>query len=111
MDMLKIVDTKDPSETVPFSFDFGPDSAGKTEIPAGDTIISAVVTVSVRDGIDPNPANILLLEPDLSQAPIVIQWVTGGIDGVNYLLRCVARTSPSRCVLVRPGVLPVKQER
>ena len=109
--MLKITDTKDPVETVPFSFNFGPDSSGASEIPAGDTITSAVVTVTVRDGIDPSPASILLLGPDLSQAPYVIQRVTGGVDGVNYLLRCIATTSPSGCVLVREGVLPVHQER
>jgi len=60
--------------------------------PTSDTLTgSPVVTVSVLSGTDPNPSDILIGSPVLSENSMqILQRVSGGVAGTIYLLsfRC-----------------------
>jgi ABC-type nitrate/sulfonate/bicarbonate transport system substrate-binding protein len=96
-----LLPVKDPLETVTLIFEFGP------HLNHGATVFSAVASVSTFTGIDPNPGAVLLMDPDwLSQAPNVLQRVTGGVEAATYEVVVSATTSDGE-ILVLKGILPV----
>ena len=95
-----LLPVKDPLEIVTISFMFA------EHLPPGVTVVSAVVQASVFTGVDPSPSAILAQAPGLESAPVVLQRVTRGVDGVTYLLTAAATTSTGD-VIVLKAVLPV----
>ena len=92
--------SKDPTESVYITFAYA------SELGSGETVGSATVTCTVLSGVDPNPSAVLVGAPSV-QSPNVVQEVTGGLDGNQYLLLCVAPLAGSARVLTRKGLLPV----
>jgi len=95
-----VVGPKDPVETVTLTFPFAKEAA------VGATCLSATVEVEVLEGYDADPEATLFMAPDFSGFPVVLQSVQGGVAGVAYLYRCIARLSSGQ-VLVRKAVLTV----
>lgn len=91
--------SKTPLEKVKLDFPF--------VLNTGETIVSAVVTVTVLRGTDPAPASILSGAYTVAGA-IVSQFVEGGLDGVTYLVSVRSTTSTGR-ILESAGVLPVAE--
>jgi hypothetical protein len=67
---------------------------------AGVKISSAIITVTVYDGVDSNPDNILISYPEIAPSPrtggdsqAVIQQVGQTVANVVYRLQCAAVTS------------------
>jgi hypothetical protein len=71
--------SKQPGEDLDYDFDYA------DFLQAGETLVSAVVTVS--DGIN-NLANVV-------SASAVKVWLTGGTSGQIYKITCLATTSTS----------------
>ncbi len=91
---------KDPAEKVWAIFVYAP------ALEAGETIQSAALTVTLKQGTDATPAAILDGAPVLLAGGRVMQRIQGGVDGASYLVRCAATTSTGR-VLLCAGVMPV----
>lgn len=91
---------KDPGEALIAEFDF------VDELATGETIGSLAVSCSVLAGSDASPSAVLNGSPTISGG-LVLQPFHGGLDGVTYLLRCVATLSSGR-ILVRTATLPVR---
>ncbi len=92
-------DPKDPAEIIPLTFPFA-------TLLNGQTISSAVVAVTVYSGADGSPSAIL------SGAATVVgdkvrQNVTGGVLGVEYLIK-VTVTTNTGLKYTDGKVLPVK---
>lgn len=71
------IDPKAPAECIPVTFDFIED------VPAID---SATVTISVKDGSDPNVAT-MLFGAHMIVGAEVRQLIRNGADAVTYLVR------------------------
>jgi hypothetical protein len=82
-----------------FTFNFGP------ILGASETINSATCTVEVKDGTDANPNSIKVGSPAVSGA-LVVQRVSGGLNGVTYRLIMTVTTSLTN-VYTLVGDLPV----
>lgn len=59
----------------------------------GTSINGVAVNASVYSGVDPSPATILDGLPVLQDTYYIKQNITGGLQGVTYLLTCVVTTS------------------
>lgn len=92
---------KDPDEVLVAAFDF------TTEVNTGETISAAIVDCSVVSGVDANPSAVLTGAAVVS-AGVVLQPFGGGLEGVNYALRCEATLTPTNRVLVLAANLPVR---
>lgn len=91
-------DPKDPAETVTLAFEF----AALTDTPSAPE-----VTVTRHAGTaDASPSAILSGSPTVSGTKI-LQDVTAGTAGADYLLRCQV-SAPDGSVYVLAGVLPVR---
>ena len=90
---------KNPEEALVAEFSFA------NEIVEGETITGTLITCSVLSGTDASPALVLNGAPTVVGSS-VLQPFHGGINGVTYLLRCVATLSSGR-ILVRSASLPV----
>lgn len=77
------------------------------EVDAGESIFSAVVSVSLLAGTDATPSALLTGSPVIA-AGTVLQPFHAGVDGVTYTLRCVATLTPTGRVLVLAANLPVR---
>jgi len=77
MRLTQLLSDKDPQEVIPITFDLKK---------LMHSIDSATVSVSVKSGIDNNPADLLYSSVKISDAK-VSQLIKGGIDGVVYLIR------------------------
>jgi hypothetical protein len=98
----RLIGPKDPAENEVVTFDF-------TNKMRGEAVAGIVaVTIAVKDGIDASPNAILSGAPTVSGFK-VLQAVVGGIDGVNYYLRCQITTSGNRTP-VCGGVLSVRRD-
>lgn len=95
------LDWKDPEEIVNVTFPFA-DELGTESISGG----SAVVTISVKEGVDASAAAMLNGAPVISGTN-VFQSVKNGVNGVLYGLRCRIDTSGGRR-LVLSAQLPVR---
>jgi hypothetical protein len=82
-----------------FTFDFSP-ILGTTE-----TISSASCTIQVKDGTDANPSAIKVGSPAINGS-LVVQRVSGGLNGVTYRLEMTVTTSLTN-VYTLVGDLPV----
>lgn len=89
-------DTKDPGEEVTLGFDFS-----RLGIPA-----SPAIEITVRVGEDPNPTAMLVGSAFIS-AGWVYQRIAGGIDGVDYAVRCFARIGADLPLI--DAILPVRR--
>jgi hypothetical protein len=88
------------SEAEAFTADF---AGGVTpRLGTGETIVSAVWSVSVVTGVDATPSAMLSGSPSISGAKVT-QMITGGVKGVTYQLICTAQTSAGQ-TLVLPDV-------
>lgn len=93
---------KRPGESVTVTFDFGP------ELPAGVTVLSAVMlAVEVMAGEDAAP-NALLQGVPAAVGAKVLQRVAGGVVGVDYLLVAQAVLSDGQ-LREFAAVLPVRR--
>ncbi len=72
-------------EEKPAAFDF-------TDEEVSGSIVSAVVSVSLKSGTDPSPSTVISGSASISGMR-VIQKVVHQVDGAVYLLRCVATDS------------------
>lgn len=88
-------DSKDPDEVVTLGFDFS-----KLGNPHNPT-----VEIAVRKGTDGNPEAVLLGLPT-HHGHWVYQRVQGGLDGVDYAVRCFADIGNDRMLI--DAVLPVR---
>lgn len=87
---------KDPNETVYITFDFSNVAV---------SVESPVITAAVDSGkADANPSAILSGSPIVS-GTTVLQLVTGGVAGSNYLLRCSVNVGAE--TVVNATILPV----
>jgi hypothetical protein len=87
-------------ETEAFTADF---AGGVTpRLGTGETITSAVWSVSVVTGVDASPSAMLSGSLAISGAKVT-QMITGGVAGVVYRLICTALTSAGQ-TLVLPDI-------
>ena len=100
---MKTLGPKHPLEIKIIRFVFSGDIAGATMLSS-----VAPVTSSVIDGTDAAPQNIVLGLATISGSE-VLQRITGGLDGVTYLLECVATDSAGN-VHVAQAVVPVRRK-
>jgi len=91
---------KAPEEKIWATFDF------RKGLVAGETIVSAVMNVTLKGGSDGSPEAILSTQTVLGGR--VLQRLQGGVEGATYLIACLASTSEER-VLKLAGVLPVRE--
>lgn len=95
---LERLSDKDPREVITISKGFAP------LLQSGETISNPVVTAAVASGTDPNPSAILSGAPSISGSD-VLQKITGGIDGVDYLITFKVNTNLGH-VYVEAVILP-----
>lgn len=69
-----------------FSFNYSPILA------TGETIDTASCTIQVKDGSDPSPNSIMVGSPAISGS-VVVQRISGGLNGVTYRLEMTVTTS------------------
>ena len=81
--------TKRVIDVRPFKADFGP------FLESGETIGSAVVSVSLYTGADPTPEEILFLSPEVTGS-VVEQRIRAGVPGVIYEVTIKVTTSDAR---------------
>jgi hypothetical protein len=93
---------KAPSEKIPATFVF------TKALDQGETIVSATLSVSLRQGVDPSPSSILDGAHQILAGGRVLQRIRGGIDGVSYEVRCSVTTS-SGSIFLLAGVIPVRE--
>lgn len=98
---MKLLPEKDPAEIVPVTFDFAPDVA------SGATVTPVSVTVSVLNGQDGSPGDVLQGAASATSAKVV-QWIKAGVDGARYKLRCTVTTSDLQ-TLVLSATLQVRE--
>ena len=96
-------ESKDPGETIPLVFDFGPGLA------TGETLTSKAIVVTVVGGVDGSPTAILAGgdQFDATNTKVYVP-VTGGLDGVDYNIKVTCATTNPKKVLVLAGVLEVR---
>jgi len=101
MPALSIHDPKMVVDVVPIFFDFTAD------LFSGETISSAVATISVHTGIDPSPS-LLLYQVVTITGNICEQKVQKGLPGVVYDILMTIVTSTARIVeqITRIAILP-----
>jgi hypothetical protein len=91
---MEIFPTKLPGESIVTTFNFAPDLGSLT------LTGSPTVTVTVAAGVDPDPSAILNGAPQLNAGSTA--WlvpVTGGLNGVTYVITVIAPTASSTTVL------------
>lgn len=104
--MSNVTSNKDPLENIVMTFDFSP------ELYEDETISSIVsVTVEVSAGVDPHPMNIIGGIAGISKDGLaVLQPIHGGLDQVNYNVKCLAQTTNPEKLLAVTGILPVRHQ-
>jgi hypothetical protein len=91
---------KDPRETFPVSIDF------TNLLGVGETVSSVVFSVQVVNAVDPNAAAMISGAGTVS-GNVCSQTITGGINGVTYLISALATTSLNN-KLIGAGLLTVQ---
>jgi hypothetical protein len=94
---------KDPAERLVLRFDLS------AELDAGETAVSAVVSIGVATGggADANAAAMLSGVPTVLPSGMVLQMVQGGLVNVTYRVKAVLTLSSGR-VLAMAAQLPVR---
>jgi hypothetical protein len=96
-------DTKDPAESVELTFDSSPD------LPTGITLSGTpAITFAAKLGADASASALAngSAALDLSNTKVIVP-VKGGIDGVDYVVRCQIATTNPKLILVLSGTLHV----
>lgn len=93
---MKMLTQKDPAEAFAVSFDFSS---------LLDDVTTATVTASIASGRAGSAAAVLNGPAQISDG-LVLQRVSGGQDGSDYLLRCEASNGTETYVLA--ALLPVR---
>lgn len=88
---VEAFDDKQVDEDVVLSFDYSP----KGNLATGETISTAVFSATVIKSTDATPNNIISGSAAISGA-VCSQLVIDGVDGVKYLIKCIATTSQSQ---------------
>ena len=88
---VEAFDEKQVDEDVVLSFDYGK----KGHLASGETITLAVFSVTVVKGTDASPSNMLSGSSTISGA-VCSHLFVDGVDGVKYLIKCIATTSKSQ---------------
>lgn len=101
---MKTLPEKRPAERVTVRFRFGRELGTGVSLSPG-----ATVTATVRKGVDPAPAALVPEAAVISGTDVLVR-VVGGLDGVQYLLTCLAPTSDGN-LLQLDGILPVATPR
>ena len=83
--------SKDSQEIIPLQFDY-------TSALGVETITGQLMVVTVLSGRDASPASILQ-SAATQAAGVVTQWLTGGLVGVTYHVRCKVVTSGARTLV------------
>lgn len=101
---MQTFDAKDPTESWPLTFNMAPDLA------AGETLVGTPsVTVTVLQGPDPSPQAILAGAAAFDQTnTMVIQPVSGGLNGCDYQIVVTCPTSNNEKILTLRGRLPIR---
>ena len=92
---------KDFQETFPMQFDF-------SSTLGAETIVAQSVAVTDNTGVDTTPTNLFKTLSTLSGA-VVTQWVTAGVLGSIYHLRCSITTSGGRVLVLAQDIQVVKR--
>lgn len=95
-------DPKHPDSEESFAFDF------TNLLAAGETIDSALISVSVVNGTDPSPGSMVGGSPTIVTPKVNIKLV-GGIDGVIYCVKCVATTNALQDLVLESDLKVTKQ--
>jgi mannitol/fructose-specific phosphotransferase system IIA component len=61
-----------------------------------ETVVSSVITVAVKSGIDATKDNVLSGSASIVSGYKVVQLVQGGLNGVTYEITCVATLSTGK---------------
>ena len=93
---------KAPAEKVWLTYKY------KRGLAPGETVVSVVISVSLKGGVDASPSAILDGAPVLLADGRVLQRVKGGVNLAAYRVRCDATTSDGQ-ILVLAGVIPVRE--
>lgn len=99
MNLQSLPAAKSATETLGLEFDF------EGMLAVGETLLSSVCDAVVWSGEDSTPSTILYGSPTTTDSS-ARQLVTGGVEGVTYLVTCTAATSESQ-VLQLSAYLPV----
>ena len=86
---VEAFDEKQVDEDVILSFDY------TKQLATGETISTAVFSATVVKGTDASPDNIISGLATISGA-VCSQLVVDGVNGVKYLIKCIATTSQSQ---------------
>lgn len=86
-------DPKDPAAREFFSFEF------RWQLASGETISSAVWTVTVLSGTDANPSAMLSGAAVIAGSR-VSHLIIGGVVGVKYCIECKATTSAGQEIVL-----------
>ena len=92
---MKTLDSKDPVEIVPVTFEFESAPAGAVSI-----------EVSVSKGRADPDVNTMLAGVHQVSGNNVVQHVQAGLDDRDYLLRCIVDDAPAK--YVNACILPVR---
>lgn len=102
--MIKVLPEKRPAEAVTVTFRFA------RELPAGVSLEpGATVMLAVRKGTDVSPQAMLAGAPAVAGTDVLAR-VMGGMDGVQYLVSCIAETSNGDRLQL-DAILPVANAR
>ena len=97
---VEMFSPKDPEETLVLAFYFGD---------LTDSVNTPVITAYVEAGVDPHPDQIILGSPEVqSDGVTVLQRVTGGLAGNNYMIRCRVKDYDGYDQYVIGKTLPVR---
>lgn len=103
---MTVLSSKDPAENVVVTFDFTPALFGSETCVRVESI-----TVEVVGGVDPNPQAIINGEAKITPDGLYVQLpVQGGLDNVNYNIKCLCQTSNPDKLINISGILPVRKE-
>jgi hypothetical protein len=95
-----VLQSKRAGETRVYTFD------PISQLQAGQTVSSAVVTSAVYSGVDANPASMISGSATVALSRVVSQKLTGGVAGVLYTITCTFTLSDST-IIVMSGILAV----
>ena len=97
---MRAFSPKNAGELLNLGFDFS------GSLSANETIVSAVINITVLRGIDAHPESMKVGDNHV-MGSVVSQFFGGGVDGVTYLLTCYATTSDSQ-IIIDEGTLAVE---